>query len=376
MRKLLPIIVFVLIAAAALFFVFRPKTAAPPSTSETASTQVASDQAGAPGAKLSDGAAPGGEGDEGDEGDAEEGVTEETRPASELYTSADQALEAVKKAAADYDDLVLEQFTRPGPDCTWCDQFYASVKELMNAPDTSTETKGYYAELLAVSGRTDNLQTLVDSIKNAKGSQDADTYAEALELATGGDDVVKFLGSQMDSNNEAVQEASIAAVTNQGTRLAAELLYDQTVKSGNPDGYYSRGIGLGEFIPDPEALSYLQGLVKKQDQYSPLAVKALVNSGMDGLKIVFDELKNSKDREFIKKCLADLQNHVNYEEGIEEYFQKQADSVGQPDLADFSKKTLEDFKSSVEEDNANANMSIDPSLAGGDAGGEDSGETE
>jgi len=92
----------------------------------------------------------------------------------------------------------------------------------------------------------------------------------------------------MESTNETIQEASIAAVTNQGTRLAAELLYNQTQKAGDPDGYYSRGIGLGEFIPDPDAIPYLQELVKKQDQYSPLAVKALINSGTDGLRLVLN----------------------------------------------------------------------------------------
>lgn len=357
---------FVIVAAAVLFFVFRSE---PSKTTIAGNTTTASsNEAAAKGAPGQGGAGVQAGTDEDEETtEGEESAPEETKSATELYSSADQALEAVKKAAAEYDDLVLEQFTRPGPDCTWCDQFYAQVKDLMKSPDTSQETRGYYAELLAVSGRVDNISTLVDSIKNAKDATEADTYSEALELASGGDDVVRFLGSQMDSKNEAVQEASIAAVTNQGTRLAAELLYDQTAKAGDADGYYSRGIGLGEFIPDPEALPYLQELVKKQDQYSPLAVKALINSGMDGLRLVFDELNSVKDPEVIKKMLNGAEDHVNYEEGVEAYLAKIAETSQQPALVDFAKKVLEDFKNSADENtDTNTNMSVDPSLGGGE----------
>ena len=359
MKKFLPVIIFVIVAATVLFFVFRPQG---PSTSQSGFTQTGSNMEG--GASDSPAGVNGqaGEEEETDEAvEGEESFPEETKSATEVYSSADQALEAVKKAATEYDDLVLEQFTRPGPDCTWCDQLYSSIKDLLNTPDTTQEAKGYYAEMLAVSGRVDNIQTLVDAIKNSKDSQEGDLYAEALELTTGGDDVVRFLGSQMDSKNETVQEASIAAVTNQGTRLAAELLYNQTTKAGDPDGYYSRGIGLGEFIPDPEALPYLQEIVKKQDQYSPLAVKSLINSGMDGLQLVFDELGTVKDPEIIKKQLNGAEDHVNYEEGVEAYLQKIVETSPQPALVDFARKVLEDFKSSAEE-NPDANMSVDPSL--------------
>ncbi len=365
MKKFLPVIVFVIVAAAVLFFVFRSE---PSKTTVTGGTSTAPSQDEAA-VKGGAGQAPDIQaGDDAEEAaDGEESMPEEVKSATELYSSADQALEAVKKAATEYDDLVLEQFTHPGPDCTWCDQFYGQVKDFMRSPETSQETRGYYAELLAVSGRVDNISTLVDSIKNAKDATEADTYSEALELSSGGDDVVRFLGAQMDSNNEAVQEASIAAVTNQGTRLAAELLYNQTVKAGDADGYYSRGIGLGEFIPDPEALPYLQELVKKQDQYSPLAVKALINSGMDGLRLVFDELNSIKDPEVIKKMLNGAGDHVNYEEGVEGYLQTVSETFRQPALVDFAKKTLEEFKSSADESaDEDMNMSIDPSLGEGE----------
>ena len=91
------------------------------------------------------------------------------------------------------------------------------------------------------------------------------------------DDVVTELSGYVNSNNELLQESAVAAITNQGSKLAAETLYKHTVEKGDADGYYSLGIGLGELIPDDETLPYLNELVSKRDKYSHLAVKALLN---------------------------------------------------------------------------------------------------
>ncbi|NMC62507.1 MAG: hypothetical protein GYA55_04995 [SAR324 cluster bacterium] len=373
MKKILPIIVFVIVAAAALFFVFKPKGTTGPtgSTGTQISSNTGTDNLSGPTPQAN----PASDDEAGSSEDleGEDVMAEEVKSATEIYSSADQALEAVKKAAADYDDLVLEQFTRPGPECTWCDSFYASIKDLLLSSETSQEAKGYYAELLAVSGKVDNISTLIDAIKNSKNSQESDIFAEAIELATGGDDVVRFLGTQMESTNEIIQEASIAAVTNQGTRLAAELLYNQTQKAGDPDGYYSRGIGLGEFIPEPDAMPYLQELVKKQDQYSPLAVKALINSGTDGLRLVIDEVASIKNPEVRKKLLAGAEEHISYDEATQSYLDSVSKNKNIPeDVAEFAKKRFEEGEASLEEDGGEAlNMSIDPSLEEGDAADKD-----
>jgi hypothetical protein len=181
----------------------------------------------------------------------DEGVEEEeARPAYEVYKTADEALDALKKGAQDYDDLILEQFTDLGPDCQWCDAFYNSVRDVMSAADTSAEQRSYFAEVLAISGRIENIQSLVEQIKNAKNSDESDVYAEALELTVGKDDVVKYLSTQLDSDNQPLKDASVAAITNQGSKLAVEALFKHVVERGDPDGYYSQGIGPGEMIPD------------------------------------------------------------------------------------------------------------------------------
>jgi hypothetical protein len=279
-----------------------------------------------------------------------EASDDEIRPATEVYKSAEEALEAVKKGSLDYDDLVLEQFTSLG-DCKWCDGFYKSLQEQMLSPTSTPDQQSYFAELLAVSGRVDNVKTLVESIKNAPSQAVADAYSEALELASGKDDVVTYLGNELESSpNDNLKEALIAAVTNQGSRLAASILYKQAVESGSPDGYYSLGIGLGELIPDEDAIPYLQDVMLKRDQYSHLAVKSLLNGGIDGLRMVFDALTNSKDPEFDRQMLKDAVDHVNYDPDVEVYLKKIATSSKQPVASEFAKQIIDDFGSQAEDE--------------------------
>jgi hypothetical protein len=265
------------------------------------------------------------------------------KPAAEVFASSEEALAAVLKAAKDYDDTVLEQFTRPGNNCSWCPDFYKSVKDLILSEETPADQKSYLAEVMAISGRVENVQSLVEAVKSAKTSDAADIFSEALELSVGGDDVTKFLGDQMSSTNETLRESSVAAITNQGSLTAAELLIKHTIERGDPDGYYSLGIGLGEFIPDEEATPALQDLMQRGDQYSHLAAKALINSGMDGLRTVFDQLELSKDPEADRRMLKDAIDHVNFEDGLEEYLKQKLESSKQPVVQEFAKRILDEY---------------------------------
>ncbi len=247
----------------------------------------------------------------------EEGI-ENIRPASTMYASADQALQAVLKGARDFDDSILEQFTEPGRDCSWCPEFYSLVQENLLNPSTPQDQKSYLAEVLAISGRTDNIQILVDSIKNAASPTDADIYAEALELSLGDDSITRVLGEQLVSTNDTLREASVAAITNQGTLLAAELLQKHIEQRNDPDAYYAVGIGPGEFIPEESALPFVQEQVAKRDQYSPMWAKALINTGIDGVRMLFDQLEISNSPASDTALLKDAIDHVNFEDGIKE----------------------------------------------------------
>jgi len=119
------------------------------------------------------------------------------KPAAEAFASSEEALAAVLKAAKDYDDTVLEQFTRPGNNCSWCTEFYKSVKDLILSGDTPADQKSYLAEVMAISGRVENVQSLVEAVKSAKTSDEADIFSEALELSVGIEALTRIASRQL-----------------------------------------------------------------------------------------------------------------------------------------------------------------------------------
>ena len=145
----------------------------------------------------------------------------------------------------------------------------------------------------------------------------------------------------------------VAAITNQGSRLAAETLYDFTREKGDANGFYDIGIGLGELIPDEEVLPYIQELALKRDKYSHLAVKAMLNEGLEGLQMVFDVLSNSPNPDFDRKMLEDAVDHVYFEDDIEAFVKKTASTSKEPMVVEFAKNILDDFNSEEDSDSDN-----------------------
>lgn len=274
------------------------------------------------------------------------------RPATEIYESSEEALAAIKKGAVDYDDLILEQFVGLGDGCTWCNDFYGKVKEVAFGEDVPEDQRSYYAEVLAVSGRLDNIKELVSAVKAAGESEEADVLAEALEMTVGGDDIVSYLSGELSTEDEYLRESVVAAITNQGSKYAIDTIYKHTLEVGDPDGYYSYGIGLGEVIPDDDALPLLQEMAAKQDDYSHLAVKALINQGMDGLRVVMDVMEGVNDPAVAKKMLSDAIDHVYYEDELEDYAKKLIGTSKNPSVVDFAKEILEEFKEDFDEKSA------------------------
>ena len=281
------------------------------------------------------------------EGTGEEGDADiQDKSAIELYKTADEALAAIKQASLTYDDVILEQFTNIGEDCSWCDSFYASVKGMMTSGEVNPEQRNFFAEVLAVSGKVENLKSLVEAIKSAPNQETAESFAQALELTVGKDEVVKFLGENFNSDNETLKEASIAAVTNQGSRLAVDLLHKVTSEQGDADGGYSKGIGLGELVPDEEAMPRLQELMNQRDKFSHLAVKSLLNSGAEGLKVVLDSLSSSKDPEFDKEMLKGAVDHVSWDEETMAVVDRALAANNSPVISEFANRIKEELKQS------------------------------
>ncbi len=268
----------------------------------------------------------------------------EVKPATQVYKDAASALDAVKKAAATYDDVTLEQFTLPDANCTFCEELYGEIRTLISSKDTKPDEKSFYGELLAISGRKGNLEALVEGAKSTTDTTDRDLYLESLELTLGNDEIVNYLSENLTGADSRLEESLVAAMTNQGTKLAAEKLYEQTNKKGDPEGYYGQGIGLGEFVPDDAALPLLREWALKRDQYSHLAVKSMLNSGTVGLRLVVDLLSSSTTPDVDRQMLNEAVEHVSYDEESEALLKQIKDSCKDPVMCEFANKVLDDFQ--------------------------------
>ena len=105
-------------------------------------------------------------------------------------------------------------------------------------------------------------------------------------------------------------------------------------------------------IPDEEAFPALKQIVEKRDDYSNLGVKALLNSGVEGVKAVFDTLGSSSNPEQDQKILKDAIDHINYDEDTEKFLKDIGEKSKNPALAALAKTTLESFAKEATTDDA------------------------
>ncbi len=154
----------------------------------------------------------------------------------------------------------------------------------------------------------------------------------------------------MVTTNDTLREASVAAITNQGSLLAAELLQKHIEQKNDPDAYYSVGIGPGEFIPDASALPFVQEQVAKRDQFSTMWAKALINTGVDGVRMVFEQLEISNSPDADRALIKDAIDHVNFEDGIQELTNNVIATSKNPVAVDFAKQIQNEFAQADVED--------------------------
>lgn len=298
-------------------------------------------------------------------GDSTEGETvEDVKPASDVYKSADEALVAIRNGAKNYDDLVLEQFVEPSDKCTWCGELYKTLDGLLLDPGITDEERAYFSEIMAISGRMDNIKALSSKVEAATNSEQAETFSEALELTYGDSSVVDYLGTLMSSDNKLLRDSSIAAVTNHGSKQAAEMLYAQAVKDNNPDGFYSNGSGLGELTPDAEAIPFLKEKAELNNEYSHLAIKSLLNYGTEGVKDVLQILnKPGTSPEVDKKMLENALDHLAIDEATEQLLKEAQATATSERAKQFIQQALAELPPQAEPDQDSSEVAAEDSAA-------------
>ncbi|NDC39113.1 MAG: hypothetical protein EBZ48_13885 [Proteobacteria bacterium] len=209
-----------------------------------------------------------------------------------IQDNARQAVEVLKEGARTGNKTLLKEIASLPKNCPGCSEFFLKTREAFSASDLSTDERIYLSSALAASGRADNQEFLYDQVRRAAADPSAAavppaTLARQLERNQQGGplagDVVDQVTNDLSSENPYLRDAAISLLTRQHSLQAAQSLYEYTVNNAARDGFYREGMGLGLMTPDPEAFPYLQDLVRKQDQYSHLALKALLNAGPNGI---------------------------------------------------------------------------------------------
>ena len=259
-----------------------------------------------------------------------------------------KAFRVVRQAAQTNDQAVLAEISQMNQDCEWCDSFYDQTRRALSGADLTPKERAYLASVLARSGRTDNVRQLVQLMEEAANHPEAGvnpgTYSNPLEDVPVGPEIVDQIAADLASNNPFLREAAVSILTKQGTVSAAEQLYNHTVERGDPDGYYRAGIGIGEMKPKAEALEYIEQLVNKRDQYSHLAVKALLNYGKEGLDRVVAIFGQSSSYEMDKLMLRGAIDHISSAPEMLTYVEGLSQSAGSKAIRELAKDVLREHE--------------------------------
>ncbi len=254
---------------------------------------------------------------------------------------ANKAFELAKRAAILNDKAAFAEMSKVNPKCSWCNDYYRKIGDRLDNPDLSTDEKAFLSRLLTSSGRPDSIQRVVDHMQEAiaapeKGDSPS-IYGKALEQgAPLQPDILDEIGQDLASENPYVREAIVSILTRQGTLAATERLYQHTVDMKDPAGYYRSGIGIGQMTPKQEALGYLETLASQNDQYSPLAVKALLNYGPTGIDKVV-ALLNKVDDPTARTLLRNATSHLTADQATVDYLKKVSQSSSQPAVKELAK---------------------------------------
>ncbi len=235
------------------------------------------------------------------------------------FNSAEEAFKASKEAVEKYDIEFIESFTLP-VNCSWCNEFYNKIRNLLLTEELTSEAKNFYAELLAVSGNPSNLDFLLELYASLKTSSDKEFVRNALELIVANDEVLEWLGEKLNSvEDPALKESILAGITNQDSVKAIEILYDYLLKSPDPSSDDLKGLGLSEAVPPDEALGFLVEKFKASDsKYRKYIAAAILNNGLEGIK-KFSDLLATDEGKLLVSDFEYLSGHVVFDPEIEAY---------------------------------------------------------
>ncbi len=283
------------------------------------------------------------------------------------FNSAAEALEAVLRAAASDDGSLLDRFADLPADTPWLKELSNSLMDLVRAPGTEREKKQYLANILGISGQPENTKFLFDELAKAKSDEDVELYATAIDLTGGPVETTQFLGSALDSDNQNVKTAALSALTNQDSPEAVQLVYNHTLKAGNPELGMEQGVGFSEMIPDEKTMPFFTDVLSKADDYAILAVRPLARSGDAGVSKILDVTLQHRGQAFEDKVINQLA--MDLDEDTQQYLTKVKNDTSNKARAELADKILEKLKQLDAESLADSPSELE-SMVSGDEGAE------
>ncbi|MCB0310580.1 MAG: hypothetical protein KDD42_05065 [Bdellovibrionales bacterium] len=267
----------------------------------------------------------------------------------EHKTKAQKIFDAFSIAAARGNEKTLARLKEIGADCEWCGEFYSKVEEKASSPKLSRDEKGFFAKALAQSGRPESVSKVIEMAQTAD-PQDTTLYTRPLKDAPLTPELIEEIDQTLDDENVQkngpLSEALVSALTRDGSLFSIQTLYNNAIETENPDGYYRIGIGLGELTPDsdPNALAFLADAAAKGDEYSHLALKALINQGKQGLEMALDVLENTDPAVLHPSVLRNAVSHVDTTDSDALAYIQQKRSSSNPLVSEFAKEVIKEHK--------------------------------
>lgn len=278
------------------------------------------------------------------------------------FDSAAQALEAVLRAAATDDGTMLDRFANLSPDTPWLKELSSSLIDLVKNPSTDREKRQYLANILGISGQPENTKFLFEELAKATTDEQIETFATAIDLTGGPAETTQFLGTVLDSDNANVRTAALSALTNQDSLEAVQLVYNHTLKSGNPELGLDQGVGFSEMFPDDKTMPFFTDVLSKGDEYSILAVRPLARTGESGISKILDVTLQHKGGPFEEKVVSQLA--LDLDEETLEYLTKVKNDASNSARAELAGKVIDKLKQLEAEAEAESGSEVESMVMG------------
>jgi hypothetical protein len=201
-----------------------------------------------------------------------------------IYRDDDEALEAILEAADSGNPSIKDEFTLPDESCTWCDDLYDKLLEIILNDEALSNRRVLAADILSLSGSVHAANLLLNSLKHASKQEDKTMLMEAVARMNGTEEIIELASQALSITKKMEERQSLVAfLSYQHSLPAARALFEDIVKNSDHDGFASLGIGLMGFNADETARSYLYEKAKEAGPFAEFPLASLIQSGTDGV---------------------------------------------------------------------------------------------